>query len=101
MYAKKPLGFFFLGVLFCFVFLAQSCLIVNMNGLISQFSPHNIFTIIFSSYYCECNRKRVNAVNDVLKEKPHSVTHSVLHSQLFWCRSLPEALNWCLSGCCN
>lgn len=49
MYAKKPLGFFFLGVLFCFVFLAQSCLIVNMNGLISQFSPH-IYLPLYSPH---------------------------------------------------
>ncbi len=98
---KKTFGIFFFGcfVLFCFSGTVMSdC--QHEWPYFSVLSSY-IFAIIFSSYYCECNRKRVNAVNDVLKEKPHSVTHSVLHSQLFWCRSLPEALNWCLSGCCN
>jgi hypothetical protein len=79
--------------LFCFVFLAKSCLIVNMNGLISPtslliYSPLYIYAphIIVSAI------GRVNVVNDVLKEKTQFCKHSILHYQPFWSRSLHRVM---------
>ncbi len=57
MYAKT-LGIFFCCVLFCFVLFFWHSHVWLSTWM--TFFPHlssHIFSIIFSSYYCECNRK--------------------------------------------